>query len=157
MELKKTGKQIVSKGEYVGRLGSKAFFSAVGIIMLWFCAIGVFATICLLFTLFFILYPDLTKMDVAIRFIIFLSLCLPLVGVVLFLLGYVGRLAIRRGRQVDPGIPFTRENTADLPAEDSLVRASEEPTPEQQTVLLRAAVQGQETPAEELVRASSGP
>lgn len=51
---------------------------------------------------------------------------------------------------------LTRANTAALPAPDSLVRASSEPVQAQEAVLLRAAAQGQETPAEELVRASVG-
>ena len=38
---------------------------------------------------------------------------------------------------------LTRANTADLPAPDSLVRASAEPMQEQQAVLLRAATETQ--------------
>ncbi len=41
-----------------------------------------------------------------------------------------------------------------LPAHDSLVRASSEPTQAQESVLLRAAAEGVETPPEQLVRAS---
>ena len=55
--------------------------------------------------------------------------------------------------QIHPGTPFTRANTADLPASDSLVRASVEPVQAQEDTLLRAATQGQETPSEQLVRA----
>jgi hypothetical protein len=47
-------------------------------------------------------------------------------------------------------VPLTRANMGDLSAPDTLVRASEAPS---QTELLRAAAQGQETPAEELLRA----
>jgi hypothetical protein len=43
-----------------------------------------------------------------------------------------------------------------LPAEEVLVRGSQEPTQEQSTVLLRAAGVGEEVPSEELLRASSG-
>ena len=50
--------------------------------------------------------------------------------------------------------PLTRANTADLPAPGSLVRASSEPVQAQGTVLLRAAIEGNQTPAVELVRAS---
>lgn len=53
-------------------------------------------------------------------------------------------------------LPFTRANTAALPAPDSLVRASEQPQQAQESVLLRAVAQGVETPSEQLVRASAG-
>ena len=48
---------------------------------------------------------------------------------------------------------LTRPNTADLPAIDSLVRASSVPTQAHATVLLRPAVEVQETRPEELMRA----
>ena len=56
--------------------------------------------------------------------------------------------------QIEVKSLFIRVNTADLPAHDSLVRASSEPLQTQETVLLRAAAQGMETPPEQLVRAS---
>ena len=59
-------------------------------------------------------------------------------------------------KQMDPGVPLTRANTADLRASDSLVRASSEPIQAQQAVLLRAAAEGMETQPEQLVRASVG-
>ena len=63
---------------------------------------------------------------------------------------------LRQAIKVDPGVPLTRANTADLPAPDSLVRASAEPVQEQQAVLLRAATETQERHEEQLVRASAG-
>ena len=57
---------------------------------------------------------------------------------------------------IDPGVPLTRANTADLPAPDSLVRASAEPVQEQQAVLLRAATETAERHEEQLVRALAG-
>ncbi len=65
-------------------------------------------------------------------------------------------VSLKHARKIHDSIPLTRANTADLPAPDSLVRASSEPLQEQQTVLLRAAVQGQETSSEQLVRAVGG-
>ena len=56
----------------------------------------------------------------------------------------------------DQYFPPTDTNNADLPARQTLVRASSEPMQVQQAVLLRAATEGQETPAEQLVRASVG-
>jgi hypothetical protein len=64
---------------------------------------------------------------------------------------------VKEGKEIDIGVPFTRANTADLPPADSLVRASDEPLQEQNSVLLRAATHGPETRPEELVRATVGP
>jgi len=50
-------------------------------------------------------------------------------------------------------VPLTRANIGDLPASHTLVRASQEPPPSQKAELLRAAQFGQETPADELLRA----
>lgn len=50
--------------------------------------------------------------------------------------------------------PPANTNNASLPARQTLVRASSEPTQAQQAVLLRAAAEGMETPPEELMRAS---
>ena len=48
--------------------------------------------------------------------------------------------------------PISYANNADMPASESLVRASEQPIQEQQAVLLRAAMPGKETPTDQLVR-----
>ena len=69
-------------------------------------------------------------------------------------LGSASKASLDRAETIDPGVPLTRHNVADLPAPDSLVRASSEPMQAQQAVLLRAAAQGQETLPEQLVRAS---
>lgn len=54
-------------------------------------------------------------------------------------------------------IPVVPPVTADtLPAEEILVRASEEPSVAQSEVLLRAVQRGQEAPKEELLRVSQG-
>ena len=50
--------------------------------------------------------------------------------------------------------PPTNTNNADLPAHQTLVRASSEPLQTQEAVLLRAATEGMETPPEEMLRAS---
>ena len=58
--------------------------------------------------------------------------------------------------QMNNVVPLTRANTADLPAPESLVRASAEPVQEPQAVLLRAATTTQEKHEEQLVRAAGG-
>jgi hypothetical protein len=50
--------------------------------------------------------------------------------------------------------PVTRHNIAQMPAEETLVRASQEPTVGQEKVLLRAATAPEETKTEELLRAT---
>ena len=56
---------------------------------------------------------------------------------------------------VKNAVPFTRAHTADLPTNDSLVRASEEPAQAQERILLRAATQTQEKQEKQLLKASS--
>ena len=50
------------------------------------------------------------------------------------------RFSLRRARQINVGVPLTYANTAHLPAVETLVRASVEPTQVQATALLRAGV-----------------
>jgi hypothetical protein len=59
--------------------------------------------------------------------------------------------------ELDTNVPNIQPvTTAYLPAEEVLVRGSQEPIQEQSAVLLRAAGEGDEVPAEELLRASTG-
>jgi len=74
--------------------------------------------------------------------------CLSLAGVMYFAI----RSKIKQMRTAEPVVPLTRANIVHLPASDSLVRASSEPVHDQQTELLRAAVEAQATPAEQLLR-----
>ena len=85
----------------------------------------------------------------------FLLLAVSLIGAVIF--WRWGRDTYSQAKQVPSVLPLTRANTADLPALDSLVRASSEPIQEQQSVLLRAATETQERHDEQLVRAVGGP
>lgn len=57
--------------------------------------------------------------------------------------------------KMQPAQLITRQNAIHLPAEESLVRASAEPTTPQET-LLRAASASEETPKEELLRPTTG-
>jgi hypothetical protein len=67
---------------------------------------------------------------------------------------YLGRWQLSLARAIEPVAYITRANTGDLPASESLVRASHEPQRHQQAELLRAAQHSNETPAEELLRAT---
>ncbi len=69
----------------------------------------------------------------------------------MFLARPVGKL-LKKSWALGNVVPVTRANTGDLPAIESLVRASQEPTQEQQSILLRAAADTNQTPAEQLLR-----
>lgn len=72
---------------------------------------------------------------------------------------YIGRRGVsslEHAIRLNAGVPLTRSNTADLPATESLIRASAAPIQAQEAVLLRAATAGQQTPPEHLVRATGG-
>lgn len=56
---------------------------------------------------------------------------------------------MQRAQQPLEVLPLTRAITADLPAPESLVRASAEPWQQQKAVLLRAAAQGEKSHHEE--------
>jgi hypothetical protein len=85
---------------------------------------------------------------------LFLPFLMTVVG------GYVSWLIYRYTNRVEKealSIPFVPPFTPDtLPAEEVLVRGSEEPTQEQNTVLLRAAEESADIPAVQLLRASVG-
>ena len=73
------------------------------------------------------------------------------------ILCYAARTVSRRRAQKIPvSAPITRANTAHLPAIDTLVRASTEPTQTQKAVLLRPALEKAERHEEQLLRASQG-
>ncbi len=83
------------------------------------------------------------------------SLLLIPVSVVFFGALILGMM--KRSARISHVTPLTRANTADLPAPDSLVRASQEPAQAQEAVLLRAAVRDTQTETgEQLLRASGG-
>ncbi len=52
-------------------------------------------------------------------------------------------------------VPITKRSSHLLPPEETLVRPSDLPRSHQQAELLRAATHGSETPAEELLRATT--
>ncbi len=137
----KPGKRIVSKRAYVKAQGQKVGASTFGLLLLFVGFIG-------LLTIGIVL-PSTTSVLAGL-------LVFGGVGGASLYLGYLGGRTMKEARQIDPGVPLTRANTADLPAPDSLVRASSEPMQAQETVLLRAAEAGQERHKEQLLRAVTG-
>jgi hypothetical protein len=140
---KQTGKRIVSKGEYARKQGRR----------LWLGLKSCAALLCLpaLLVVGYFQQPASSgciQVDPrnGIGYRVFIALFFVPASI------FAAKQIFRDFQQIDPGVPLTRANTADLPAPDSLVRASEEPMQEQQAVLLRAAAQRHETSPEQLVR-----
>jgi len=73
--------------------------------------------------------------------------------VLLFLLTKLSLYTRKRGKAIAPVSLLTGRNGHLLPMQETLVRASSQPPIQQQAELLRAAQYGQETPAEQLLRA----
>ena len=145
----KTGKKIVSKGAYAKAQGQRA---SIGVLVV--CLWGMMF-VCGLIALayggglvaFFMGWHKCSGMTAAMY----------LAMVVVFGAGTSifwkwADKALLASYAIHPGIPLTRANTANLPAPNSLVRASVEPQQAQEAVLLRAAAEGVDTPPEQLVR-----
>jgi hypothetical protein len=150
-----TGKRIVSKGEYVQANIDRTLLKVVAL-GVWAFA-GVFAVIaigsCVVFLgNMWVRFPFPDKVTNGL----FCSFVLCLAGAGAHFLHRGGAELLIDAAKIDPGVPLTRANTADLPAPESLLRASEEPRQQKQAVLLRAATEGEKTPSEQLVRASAG-
>ena len=140
----KTSKRIVSKGEYTGQIFLKAVLLLSGAI------VSIVMFVCLRNLLrLWLTRPEDIPVSNGFAFI-----CVAAVMLVCY--GLTMATAIRAVRRINVDVPLTHAKTANLPAPDSLVRASEEPIQAQESVLLRAAAEGRETPPEQLVRAVNG-
>ncbi len=138
----KTGKRIVSRREYVARVKEKAYLSSVGAGLCLLC-LACLLGICLVF------WNTKTLPNAYIPF--FMFLVITMVAGAVFTL-HIGLRTVKEAKQINIGVLLTRANAADLPAPDSLVRASEEPLQKQRAELLRATTKGEQTPAEQLLR-----
>ncbi len=140
----KTSKRIVSKGVYAALMSKKASLWSMGAVfnLIAVLMIGVLTSI------IFVRHSALAPFVKWALFLMAVSFS--------FVFREIGRKTIIAAKQIQTGAPLTRANAADLPAPDSLVRASSEPVQAQQTVLLRAAEAGEERHEEQLVRASVG-
>lgn len=63
------------------------------------------------------------------------------------------RRFLKRGKAIGPVQPLTDRNVHLLPPEDTLVRGSDAPVLEQQSVLLRPVQKAGDTPSDQLLRA----
>ncbi len=129
--------RIVSKGEYVKAQSKKAWAvtQAVGVVLGAVTVLG-----------FLIHYQILDSRVFG-----------PIAYIIAFaVFSFAGR-QVRIIHAIEPVTPLTRANTGCLPAPDSLVRASQEPTQVQKDILLRAAVGDTQSKNEgHLFRASVG-
>jgi len=139
----KNRKRIVSKGQYVKTQGQRVGITSAG------CGLLFLAALCSGATLYLIVFAIFGWWEGAIFGFV--------AGVAALWCGKWGFDSIRYAETIDPGIPLTRKVADTLPVEESLVRASEEPIQEQQAILLRAAVDDQETHSEQLVRPAGEP
>jgi len=84
------------------------------------------------------------------------NVALILLGSVLSgILGVMGIKFAEKVSKMEDILPITQDNVSRLPLESILVRASDLPPSQQQAELLRAATGSNETPAEELLRATT--
>ena len=146
MTQQEPGRRMVSKEEYIRQIGNKASLSCYGVMLLILAFVCVL-TIALIFSVLSGLFKTHSVYPVLVSFILSFG---PLY------LGYLGVRLLQEASQYPMGVPLTRANTGDLPAPESLVRASEEPLQAQQSVLLRAATETTEEHKEQLLRASTG-
>ena len=140
----KTRKRIVSKGEYARQVVTKSILLFLGAIV----SINIFVCLRNLLRLW-LTRPEGIPVSIGFAFICVAAVMLACYGLTM-------ATAIRGVRRIHVDVPLTRANTANLPAPDSLVRASSEPMQVQQTVLLRAAAEGMETPPEQIARTVIG-
>lgn len=175
---KQTGKQIVSKGAYIERLmkivfGEKAdsepeiksrhmvlkreYIRLQGLRMsltLLATSLIVVGSLCVFACIVSAVLLALGLYSSEYFGLLLLLFFLPAAGIAFFLKR--GFALAYKVQKIDPGVFLTRANTGDLPAPDSLVRASTEPVQEPQAILLRAAAGTQTGQEEQLLRASAG-
>ena len=146
----KAGKRIVSKEEYA-ELVSKKLTWTLSSVGLYILSMFLIILACLIVSPKFMLPHEMTRTGWIVNI-------LTSIGMFLIAYGFtrLARKGLNKSKLLGNAVPVTRANTADLPAPDSLVRASSEPLQAQEGVLLRAAAEGMETPPEQLVRASVG-
>ena len=145
MNNKKSAKRIVSRAAYVKSHGQIVIMATVGAIIYTVATALGFVALALLLT-------GIGLIPYAFPIGCLTLISAGIVGLGTYYTFKVGNRIFQSVYQIDPGVPFTRSNTAHLPAQESLVRASYEPFQEQQYILLRPALQNDTTPPEQLVR-----
>jgi hypothetical protein len=142
-EQKQSKKRVVSKSKYGLYLMGKTWLGYVSIVL------SIVGSLFILFTVWcaMIAYVNYGTVQFASA-IVDLLVC----GFVSAMLVAGATAASRVVGKIEPVLPETRQNIQQLPTEETLLRASQEPTEGQEKVLLRAAITTTETPPEQLLR-----
>jgi hypothetical protein len=144
----KPQKRLVSKGRYVWSMTSRTILLAFSVL---FALIGAYGVLGILFSIAFNV-TGMSETDGRDNlFVLFLTAAILFTAGVFFL----AYSFWKKERTIERVAPITKRTTSTLPPEESLVRASAVPPSQQQAELLRAAQYGKETPAEELLRATT--
>ena len=145
-----TGKRMVSKRRYIANIGKKIALSSFSLGFL------LVASVTLILTFFLV---SIWRMPAGHRTDFGTPEEVPplIVGsaIISLICYFLAWRTLHKVSKVETGVPLTRANAADVPASDSLVRASAEPMQAQEAVLLRAATQSTEKRAEQLLRATN--
>ena len=144
----KPQKRLVSKGQYVQVLGKKIGLQSLAtVVATVFVTSGLFTASCLLVTCLSI--PSLLRHPERFFAKLFITMFL---GICTWAMYWLSNTMFANAKSIEPVAPITERNAHLLPAQDTLVRGSDLPPSEQQSELLRATQNGQETPPEELLR-----
>ena len=150
----KPEKRLVSKGQHVQVMRGVIARYLCGTLLLLAGGMALLFTVCMLF-LCVAFFPDQT-MTVS-GTVSNLCLIALLGGTPTALLLWGGKRTNAHAGRIAASIePITDQNIHLLPAQETLLRGSDLPPTVQQTELLRATQVGQETPKEELLRATLG-
>lgn len=139
----KPGKRLMGWKQYLTKIGMKISLSTISVASA--CAGVAGIVFCFLTMMWSIFRPD---------YMFPLPEYIPL-GCGIVVLFCFSLQAWLWQRQIKPVSPVALSNASDLLAVDTLVRPSDLPPTHQQAELLRAPTSGQETPPEELLRATA--
>lgn len=145
-------KRLVTKHEYARLKCSQVLWGWMGVCLLFLAAISGIILLCFVagvaLSITFLLTKNVFGLIVLPCVLIGVALC----GGAINLLYKKALFFIQKADTIGDVAMVKRSNTVYLLAEVSLVRASEEPAQEQQTILLRAATRDTGTPAIQLLR-----
>lgn len=151
-----TPRRVVSPRRYLRYLIQKAVIGGVGAFLFVSGILGIVVCVGLIIAALVAIAETFSKDNYAsfwVQTIIFCLALLVFVGCVSLFFVRSGIHQMDKAGQLERLAPLTRQTAEQLPAEQSLVRASSEPSEVQQAVLLRAAGADTPTPPEELLRA----
>lgn len=141
MEPEKKATRFVTKYEYANVQARRLYLTASS---LWFKALGGFCG-AIAFGVFLLVMAGYSR---------FWAIGVT-TGLATFLLLKLFVASDKKLKSLEKVVLIPYANTADLPADESLVRASQEPVQEQQSILLRPAMAADASPPEQLLRSAN--